>query len=118
MPSRTSRFQHGESIARFRLREVICVPMTGRHDTLGVLFLVTQSNGVPGQTVKFTEEHLSLAIALAHQAALAIEDTRYRQAMLQNERLAGIGQTIAAISHHVKNIMQGVMFGSDMSAAA
>ncbi|QVL32406.1 FHA domain-containing protein [Telmatocola sphagniphila] len=108
------RFQHGESIARFRLREVICVPMTGRHDTLGVLFLVTQSNGVPGQTVKFTEEHLSLAIALAHQAALAIEDTRYRQAMLQNERLAGIGQTIAAISHHVKNIMQGVMFGSDM----
>ena len=32
--------------------------------------------------------------------------------MLQAERLAAIGQTIAALSHHVKNILQGIRGGS------
>ena len=56
-------------------------------------------------TGKFTEDHLALAIAIAHQAALAVEETRYHQAMVQAERLAAIGQTIAALSHHIKNIL-------------
>jgi len=55
-----------------------------------------------------------LAIAVAHQAALAIEENQAHEALLQAERLAAIGQTIAALSHHIKNIMQGVRFGSDM----
>src|SRR5207253_8259496 len=65
-------------------------------------------------TGKFTEEHLKLAIAIGHQAALAIEDTRYHQAMLQAERLAAIGQAIAALSHHIKNILQGLKSGSEI----
>jgi signal transduction histidine kinase len=43
-----------------------------------------------------------------------VEETRYYQAFVQAERLAAVGQTIAALSHHIKNIMQGVRFGSDM----
>jgi signal transduction histidine kinase len=115
------RFRDGESIARHQLREVICVPMKGRHETVGVLFLDTRSPAgpptpQPGQAaaVKFTEDHLTLAVAVAHQAALAVEETRYYQALLQAERLAAVGQTITALSHHIKNIMQGVRFGSDM----
>jgi signal transduction histidine kinase len=112
------RFRGGESIAKHQIREVICVPMTGRHDVVGVLFLDTlapASGKTPtGQPIQFTEDHLRLAVAVAHQAALAIEETRYYQGMLQSERLAAVGQTIAALSHHIKNIMQGVRFGSDM----
>src|SRR5438445_11670317 len=63
---------------------------------------------------KFTEDHLKLAIAIAHQAALAVEDTRYHQAMLQAERLAAIGQAIATLSHHIKNILQGLRSGSEI----
>jgi signal transduction histidine kinase len=51
-------------------------------------------------------------IAIAHQAALAIEDTSYYKAMVQAERLAAVGQTIASLSHHIKNILQGVRGGS------
>jgi len=51
-------------------------------------------------------------IAIAHQAALAIEDTRYYSAMVQAERLAAVGQTIATLSHHIKNILQGIRGGS------
>jgi signal transduction histidine kinase/pSer/pThr/pTyr-binding forkhead associated (FHA) protein len=117
--ARDARFATGNSITRFNIREVICVPMKGRHETHGVLFLDTVSKKVVAEgkdepPSKLTEEHLSLAIAIAHQAALAVEETRYHQAMVQGERLAAVGQTIAALSHHIKNIMQGIMFGGDM----
>ena len=93
--------------------------MKGRHETLGVLYLDTSTgskaivtSGDP--TGKFTEDHLALAIALAHQAALAIEETRYHHALVHAERLAAIGQTIAALSHHIKNILQGLRSGSEL----
>lgn len=118
------RFKSGKSIEQFKIREAICVPMKGRHETHGVLFLDTLTNlkEVVAQknidtTGKFTEDHLALAIAIAHQAALAVEETRYHHALVNAERLAAIGQTIAGLSHHIKNIMQGVIFGSDMVRA-
>lgn len=117
--SQDERFNTGLSIVRFGIREVICVPMKGRHETLGVLYLDTHSNArdlVTRKTAtgKFTEDHLSLAIAIAHQAALAVEETRYHQAMVQAEKLAAVGQTIAALSHHIKNILQGLRSGSEI----
>jgi signal transduction histidine kinase/pSer/pThr/pTyr-binding forkhead associated (FHA) protein len=123
--SQDHRFASGNSITRFNIREVICVPMKGRHETHGVLFLDTVINtkqlAAQGKTdvePKLTEDHLALAIAIAHQAAMAVEETRYHQAMVSAERLAAVGQAIAALSHHIKNIMQGVVFGSDMVRAA
>ena len=117
--TRDDRFSAGQSIVRFGIREVICVPMKGRHETLGVLYLDTRSTARDvvihnNPTGKFTEEHLDLAIAIAHQAALAVEETRYHQALVQAERLAAVGQTIAALSHHIKNILQGLRSGSDI----
>src|SRR5206468_9336591 len=61
---------------------------------------------------RFREEHLKLMVAIGHQAALAVEDTMYYSAMVQAERLAAVGQTIAMLSHHIKNILQGVRGGS------
>ena len=51
-------------------------------------------------------------VAIGHQAALAVEDTSYYSAMMQAERLAAVGQTIAGLSHHIKNILQGIRGGS------
>ncbi len=117
--SQDERFNTGQSIVRFGIREVICVPMKGRHETLGVLYLDTRSKtqDVTQRKTslgKFTEDHLALAIAIAHQAALAVEGTRYYQAMVQAERLAAIGQTIAALSHSIKNILQGLKSGGEI----
>jgi signal transduction histidine kinase len=94
--------------------------MKGRHETLGVLYLDTRStardivahNDPAGG--KFTEDHLALASAIAHQAALAVEETQYYQAMVQSERLAAIGQTVATLSHHIKNILQALNSGSEI----
>jgi signal transduction histidine kinase len=114
--TRDERFQAVQSIVRFGVREVICVPMKGRHETLGVLYLDTRTSArevIAGgnPTGKFTADHLALAAAIAHQAALAVEETRYHQALVQAERLAAVGQTIAALSHHIKNILQGLQIG-------
>jgi signal transduction histidine kinase len=115
---RDERFSAVQSIVRSGIREVICVPMKGRHQTLGVLYLDTSTSAVrlaaAGLASKFTGDHLSLAIAIAHQAALAVEETRYYQAMVNAERLAAVGQTVAALSHHIKNILQGLQSGEDL----
>jgi signal transduction histidine kinase/pSer/pThr/pTyr-binding forkhead associated (FHA) protein len=117
--ARDERFAAVQSIVRFGIREIICVPMKGRHETLGVLYLDSRTPvrmAAAGRPTagKFAKEHLELAIAIAHQAALAVEETRYHQAMLQAERLAAVGQTIAALSHHIKNILQGLKSGGDI----
>lgn len=111
------RFNPAASIVRLGVREAICVPMQGRYRVVGVIYIDTSIT--PQQVLergpaarRFTEDHLKLMIAIGHQAALAVEDTRYYSAMVQAERLAAIGQTIATLSHHIKNILQGIRGGS------
>jgi signal transduction histidine kinase/pSer/pThr/pTyr-binding forkhead associated (FHA) protein len=116
--ARDERFSAVQSLVQSGIREVLCVPMKGRHETLGVLYLDTRTSAARlaagAMTGKFTEEHLLLASAIAHQAALAVEETRYYQAMVNAERMAAIGQTVAALSHHIKNILQGLRTGGDI----
>ena len=110
------RFSPAASILKLGVREAICVPMQGRYDVVGAIYVDTLSS--PQQIVergganRFTQDHLKLMIAIGHQAALAVEDTRYYSAMVQAERLAAVGQTIATLSHHIKNILQGIRGGS------
>ncbi|MEO1615286.1 MAG: ATP-binding protein [Planctomycetota bacterium] len=111
-----SRFDAAASIVQAGVREAICVPLQGRYDIVGAIYIDTYSS--PGEIVqrgtahRFTDEHLRLITAIGYQAALAIEDTFYYGALLQSERLAAMGQTIATLSHHVKNILQGIRGGS------
>jgi signal transduction histidine kinase len=110
------RWNPAASIVRAGVREAICVPMQGRYDVVGVIYIDTSTSPqdmiLKGGATKFGEDHLKLMIAIAHQAALAVEDTRYYSAMVQAERLAAIGQTVATLSHHIKNILQGIRGGS------
>ncbi len=109
------RWDPGASIVTMGVREAICVPMQGRYDVVGVIYIDTYtppSDTASSEGNKFSAEHLKLMVAIAHQAALAVEDTSYYSAMLQAERLAAVGQTIATLSHHIKNILQGIRGGS------
>src|SRR5690606_4313875 len=110
------RWDPTQSILKLGVREAICVPMQGRYDVVGVIYIdtsITPQRMIQERTsTKFSQAHLKLMIAIAHQAALAVEDTSYYKAMVQAERLAAVGQTIASLSHHIKNILQGVRGGS------
>ncbi len=110
------RFKPAVSIMQQGIREAICVPMQGRYELLGVIYI---DSTTPAQDVlfkgssgnKLTEDHLKLMVAIANQAALAVEDTRYYSAVVNTERLAAVGQTIAMMAHHIKNILQGLEGG-------
>lgn len=110
------RFDGAGSILQMGIREAICAPMRGRYEVVGVIYVDTftspQKVIQQGGASQFNDDHLKLMIAIAHQAALAVEDTRHYSAMVQAERLAAIGQTIATLSHHTKNILQGIRGGS------
>lgn len=110
------RFDAAHSIVQGGVREALCVPLQGRYAVVGALYVDTYTS--PGSIIqsgyqaRFTDDHLRLMTAIGYQAALAIEDTYYYSAMVQSERLAAMGQTIATLSHHIKNILQGMRGGS------
>ncbi|MBO7726137.1 MAG: FHA domain-containing protein [Thermoguttaceae bacterium] len=131
-----------QEIAQQGAREAICVPMIGRYGLVGVLYVDVvdppvgkepppptdaptaksdetrlspdgDSSPTPAKLDHYiTREHIKLMFAIAHQVAMALEDTQYYSAMLQSERLAAVGQTVAVLSHHIKNILQGIEGGS------
>ncbi len=116
------RFSPAQSIVDFQIREAICVPIQGRHTTLGVLYADIQagsaghldSGGKTGSRGRFSQDQLMLMVAIGHQAGLAIENTIFYNDKIQAERLAAVGQTIATLSHHIKNILQGIHGGSSL----
>ena len=114
-----TRFGPSQSIVDYAIREAICVPIQGRHTTLGVLYAdarasieIDPSAAAPEFKSRFSQDHLTLMVAIGHQSGLAIENTELYEAKVQAERLAAVGQTIATLSHHIKNILQGVRGGS------
>jgi len=71
----------------------------------------SQESSYNSKFQKLTFDHLKLMVVIGRQAALAIEDTQYFLGMAQAERLAAVGQTVAVLSHHIKNILQGIRGG-------
>jgi signal transduction histidine kinase len=116
------RFSPAQSIVDYQIRQAICVPIQGRHTTLGVLYADTQADVAraiapgdkPNERGRFSEQQLTLMVAIGHQAGLAIENTIFYNDKIQAERLAAVGQTIATLSHHIKNILQGIRGGSSL----
>ena len=110
------RFNTGQSIVSSGICEAICAPMRGRSELLGVFYIDTttaQGSAVTqaaGQ--RLTDEHLRAIFTVARQAALAIESRQFQDALVKAERFAAMGQTITVLSHHIKNILQGVRGGS------
>lgn len=111
-----SRFESGQSIMKSGIREAMCVPMRGRYELMGVIYVDITSPFVQAflsenQPSRFNDQLLRLLLAIGRQSALAIENVRYQDALVTSERLAAVGQTVAIMSHHIKNILQGIRGG-------
>jgi two-component system NtrC family sensor kinase len=106
------RFGSGRSAANIGMRSVVCAPIAARDRMLGVIHLdcpVTQHT--------YNENELKLITAIGYQAGLAIENARLVQSHLHQERLAAAGETVAYLSHYIKNILQGMRSGADVLQA-
>lgn len=102
------RFQKGQSIYGYGLRSVICAPIIARDKTFGVIHIDCSMSDTT-----YTSQHLHLLRAIGYQTGLAMNNIRLYQDAIKAERLAATGQTVTALSHYIKNILQGLQGGGD-----
>ncbi len=101
-----SRFKDKESVIQQQIRSAMCIPLKGKEKILGIIYVDTELS-----TGAFSKDDLELLTAIGNQAAMAIENMRLYEENLKAERLAGIGQAIAGLSHYAKNILAGMKGG-------
>jgi sigma-B regulation protein RsbU (phosphoserine phosphatase) len=77
------RFKRSHSLSRMQIRSIMCVPLLDHQGTsIGVIQIVTRNSDF-----EFTKEDLDLLDAVAAQAALAIENARLHEAVLEQRDL-------------------------------
>ncbi len=81
--SRDDRIQLSQSVVDFKIRSVMCVPLTsGEGRAFGVIQLDTQD-----RSKKFKEDDLKLLCGVASQASIALENAKLHQDAVARERL-------------------------------
>ncbi|MDB5172446.1 MAG: putative two-component system sensor histidine kinase [Phycisphaerales bacterium] len=110
------RFSKGKSVHNLGIRSALCVPIKARKlsdkggdETTGVIYI---DSSVRNYT--YAPEQLRLLTAIGLQAGMAIQNAKLYQAQLEAERLAAVGETTAALSHSIKNILQALQGGADV----
>ncbi len=103
------RFASGDSVQRFHIRSAVCSPIKFRDRTYGAIYIdSTMAN------YTFTVEQLALLNAIGQHVGLALSNAELHAQQLQAQRLAAIGETVASLSHSIKNILQGLRGGADV----
>jgi len=103
------RFASGKSVHDLGIRSALCVPIKARGKIIGI---INVDCNVSEQT--YSTEQLRLLTAIGYQTGLAIESVKLYDAAVQSERLAAVGETVANLSHHIKNILQALGGGIDI----
>ncbi len=103
------RFAAGDSVHSFGIRSAMCVPIRFKDRLFGVIQIDSK---IANYT--YTEDQLALLTAIGLQTGLALANITAVEQRVSAERLAAIGQTVAALSHSIKNIVQGMRGGADV----
>ncbi len=99
------------------IKSALCVPLFVKGEAIGTLNL----NRYGGEADFFDDRDVKTVMILASQASICIDNARLYEENMAQARLAAIGQTVAGISHCVKNMLTGLRGGMglvDMAAKA
>lgn len=103
------RFKAGDSIQRLGIRSAMCSPILFRDRVYGAIYI---DSSIANYT--FTADQLALLNAVGQQTGLAMANLELVGERIHTERLAVIGETVASLSHSIKNILQGLRGGADV----
>jgi signal transduction histidine kinase len=103
------RFAKGDSVQRFAIRSALCSPIEFGEKVFGAIYV---DSSIANYT--FTPEQLALLNAIARHTGLALANAEAYAKKVQTERLAATGETVAILSHSIKNILQGLRGGADV----
>lgn len=110
------RFSSGKSVHAMSIHSALCVPIKARKlggkggdEVLGVIYIDSSA-----KNHTYVPDQLRLLTAIGLQAGLAIQNAKLYKQGLMGERMAAIGETTAALSHSIKNILQALRGGADV----
>ena len=103
------RFNPAASIVQQNIRSAMCVPLSTRNRALGIIYVDCRSDAVT-----FKKADLELLTAIGNEAGIAVENRILHEANLKAERLAAVGQTVAGLSHYIKNVLSCMEAGSEI----
>ncbi len=103
------RFAAGDSVQQYHIRSAICSPIRFQDRVFGVIYI---DSSIANYT--FTEQQLALMNAIGQHTGLALANADHYGQKLHAERLTAAGETVASLSHSIKNILQGLRGGADV----
>lgn len=103
------RFSAGDSVQAFGIRSAIAVPIKFRDKSFGVIYIDSKL-----QKENFTGDELRLMTAIGVQTGLALENASLYQQGVQSARLAAVGETVASLSHSIRNMLQSLRGGAEV----
>ncbi len=93
----------------YRTRSILVVPLRLRSgEIVGVLELLNKRGG------RFTSADAEFLQAFGAHAAVALEHTRLVEERIRAERLAAVGQVVAALVHDLSNPLSGIRGYADV----
>ncbi len=107
--SRTSREFPRASNDPDEHRNFLAAPILGRDGVVGALFLECAT-----LRHNYTLQELRAVAAVGRVTGLAIEHLRLLEARARSARLVAVGETVAYLSHHIRNILQGMQGGAEV----
>ncbi|MGV6815290.1 MAG: FHA domain-containing protein, partial [Phycisphaerales bacterium] len=97
------RFAAGDSVQKYQIRSAICSPIVFGDHFFGAIYIDSST-----QNHAFVREQLALLNAVGQHTGLALANADEHLKRVNSERMAAIGETVASLSHSIKNILQGL----------
>ena len=102
-----------DSRTGYRSKSMLVIPMVGDDNALvGVLQLINKLDIYNNEILPFTQEDENLAHSLASQASVAINKFRQDQLIMQQSKMAAMGEMIDAIAHQWKQPLNVINIGA------
>ncbi|MDI6766724.1 MAG: GAF domain-containing protein [Bacteroidota bacterium] len=89
-----------DQLTGYRTKSTLCMPMKNKADKIIGVFQLLNKTKEP-----FTKEDEEFIEAFSVHAAIAIENAKLAQQMIQSERLSAVGKMASTIIHDIKNPM-------------
>ena len=101
-----ARYSDARSVVSLGIRSMMIAPLVFHDQVLGAIYVDTRHG-----SGRFGQPDLELLTVAAGQVAGCVAIARLHEQVVTSERLAAVGQTVAGLTHCIKNILQGIKGG-------
>ncbi|MFO7973902.1 MAG: ATP-binding protein [Candidatus Hydrogenedentota bacterium] len=102
-------YDFADKRSRFHTRNLLAIPLIDHNKLVGVIEVVNKVGGP-----HFTDIDLRVMQMFSALTASALANAHLIEENLRAERLAALGQAVAGMSHHTKNILAGMTSSVDL----